>query len=139
MNSRCAQLLALLIAAAYYYLTYRIFGYTCPSILLTGLPCPGCGLTRSALLLLNGDIAGSLRMNPMLAFIPPYFILRVCKKKAAAENYLIIVLIISFIVFGWRIVHSFGTEPLVYNPNNALGSFCRKLACRIIDIFLVLF
>jgi Protein of unknown function (DUF2752) len=31
-------------------------------------PCPGCGLTRATLLLLHGDVAGSLRMHPM--FVP---------------------------------------------------------------------
>jgi hypothetical protein len=32
----------------------------CPFMLLTGLPCPGCGMTKSLLFLLNGDIQKSL-------------------------------------------------------------------------------
>ena len=35
---------------------------------LTGLHCPGCGMTRAAWLLLHGQIGASLRMNPF--FIP---------------------------------------------------------------------
>jgi hypothetical protein len=32
----------------------------CPHKLLTGLPCPGCGITRSIMALYRGDLSGSL-------------------------------------------------------------------------------
>jgi len=32
---------------------------------LTGLPCAGCGGTRSVSLLLGGDVASALGMNPL--------------------------------------------------------------------------
>jgi len=76
--------------------------------------------------LCRGDLAGSLRMNPMLLFVPAYFILAICRKKNAAENYLIFILVLSFVVYGWRMAHSFGTEPLVCNPN-AIFSFIPRL------------
>ena len=31
---------------------------------LTGLPCPGCGLTRSLIVLAHGDLATAARMHP---------------------------------------------------------------------------
>ncbi len=31
----------------------------------TGIPCPGCGLTRSWVAALHGDLAGSLRFHPL--------------------------------------------------------------------------
>lgn len=34
--------------------------WQCPFRRLTGLPCPGCGLTRSCLCLLRGEVAHSL-------------------------------------------------------------------------------
>jgi hypothetical protein len=36
----------------------------CPFRLATGLPCPGCGLTRSWVFLAHGDFAAALRANP---------------------------------------------------------------------------
>ena len=36
----------------------------CPFRLLTGLPCPGCGLTRSWVFALHGDIGASLAAHP---------------------------------------------------------------------------
>jgi Protein of unknown function (DUF2752) len=37
----------------------------CTFAQLLHLPCPGCGMTRAALLLLNGHPLDSLRMNPL--------------------------------------------------------------------------
>jgi hypothetical protein len=36
----------------------------CPSRLLFGVNCPGCGMTRSVLLTLGGDLRGALGVNP---------------------------------------------------------------------------
>lgn len=36
----------------------------CPSKLIFGIPCPGCGTTHAAKLLLSGDIVGSIIYNP---------------------------------------------------------------------------
>jgi hypothetical protein len=37
----------------------------CPFRLVTGLPCPGCGLTRSWVALLHGNLADSIRWHPL--------------------------------------------------------------------------
>jgi hypothetical protein len=37
---------------------------TCVSRYVFGLPCPGCGLTRSFVSLAHGDLVESLRFNP---------------------------------------------------------------------------
>src|SRR4051794_22012477 len=37
----------------------------CPFKVLTGLPCPGCGLTRSTVALLHGDLSTSLYFHPL--------------------------------------------------------------------------
>lgn len=37
---------------------------SCPFKSCTGLDCPGCGLQRSAIKLLEGDISGSVQMHP---------------------------------------------------------------------------
>ena len=37
----------------------------CPFKVMTGLPCPGCGLTRSAVAFLHGDPATSLFFHPL--------------------------------------------------------------------------
>jgi hypothetical protein len=42
-------------------------GWPCPLKSATGIPCPGCGLTRATAALLRGDIPASLRAH---AFAP---------------------------------------------------------------------
>lgn len=42
-------------------------GWECPIFRITGIPCPGCGLSRAVTLLLHGDLKGSLTYH---AFAP---------------------------------------------------------------------
>ena len=44
--------------------TYLPVGWPCAWKAATDLPCAGCGGTRSAMLLLSGESAAALRMNP---------------------------------------------------------------------------
>jgi len=44
---------------------------TCPSFLVTGLFCPGCGTLRAANALLNGNLVGALRMNVLAVLAIP--------------------------------------------------------------------
>jgi uncharacterized protein DUF2752 len=46
-------------------------GWVCPFFRLTGIPCPGCGLTRAVILLLKGDFRASLRFH---AFAPIFLL-----------------------------------------------------------------
>jgi hypothetical protein len=38
-------------------------GWLCPMKAATGIPCPGCGLTRAAAALFRGDLSASLRTH----------------------------------------------------------------------------
>jgi hypothetical protein len=39
----------------------------CPFHALTGVPCPGCGVTRAALAFFRGDLAAAFGWNPLAA------------------------------------------------------------------------
>jgi len=45
--------------------------WECPFFRLTGIPCPGCGLSRAMMLLLKGDLSGSFRFH---AFAPIFLL-----------------------------------------------------------------
>ncbi len=45
----------------------------CPTASLFGVPCPGCGLTRATLRLLQGDLSGALRLHPLVMVLAPLF------------------------------------------------------------------
>jgi len=46
------------------FVIVNLFSFKCPFLNLTGLPCPGCGYTRSMESLVNGDIYSSFMHNP---------------------------------------------------------------------------
>lgn len=50
----------------WYLLVKRIKGAFCPFVILFGLPCPGCGLTRAALYLFRGSLKEAFYMNPAI-------------------------------------------------------------------------
>lgn len=43
-----------------------LLGTPCCFVWIFGIPCPFCGMTRAAFLLLQGDFAGSFAFQPML-------------------------------------------------------------------------
>jgi hypothetical protein len=55
-------------------------GWECPIFRITGIPCPGCGLSRAVTLLLRGDFKGSLRYH---AFAPIFLLTIVAVLLAA--------------------------------------------------------
>ena len=75
----CAEARRYAAAAAafciYLLVTKCVFGYVCPSMIITGLPCPGCGLTRAGVYFFTGRFSQSLEVHPL--FIP-VFLLALC-------------------------------------------------------------
>ena len=58
----------------------------CPSRLLFGVNCPGCGMTRSVLLTLGGDLRGALDVNPAGPFLVAALILLALQLILAARG-----------------------------------------------------
>lgn len=56
--------LGLLAAVVLYFVLHGLFDAFCPSVLITGFPCPGCGMTRAVIYLFRGQIGRSCAINP---------------------------------------------------------------------------
>ena len=70
------------LAAAFAYSPYVFDGpVVCPLHGISGLPCPGCGLTRAFCALAKGDVAGALAFN---AFSIPLALLFIVAPLIAA-------------------------------------------------------
>jgi hypothetical protein len=46
-------------------------GWRCPVLLVAGVPCPTCGITRAVRLALHGDLAGATRLHPLMWLAVP--------------------------------------------------------------------
>lgn len=70
MKTEAKSILFGLILAGLLVLGMFIFDAGCFIRNITGLPCPGCGLTRGLFAALGGDLAGAFRMHPLF-WLPP--------------------------------------------------------------------
>ena len=50
----------------YYLMVEGLFSAFCPLVIITGFPCPGCGMTRAFLAVLTGHFVRAWRLNPMI-------------------------------------------------------------------------
>lgn len=72
-KKRLAGLGLLLLAGFLYYIETQTLGFTlqCPLHQLTGLKCPGCGITTACIALLQGRFADAFWANAGLAVALP--------------------------------------------------------------------
>ncbi len=102
----------------------------CPMVLLTGFPCPGCGMSRAAVLFLKGHWKEAWQMHPfiyivlilaVLAFIQRYIWGRSLSAIGRAAV-LTALLAIGFYIY--RIVKFFPCQaPMTYEAHNAARIF----------------
>lgn len=57
------------------FCNYTGFGIPCLFNLITGLKCPGCGITRMCLSLLRFDFKSAFNYNPAILILFPFFVL----------------------------------------------------------------
>lgn len=74
-------LLVLLVMTAAAYASASVLGWGCPVWHFTGIPCPGCGLSRAAFALLRLDFWTAFRYHPMIYVLPPVVLLVLFRKK----------------------------------------------------------
>ena len=67
-NYRIRFLILVLFCAA--LLGIVLLGINCPFRSLTGIPCPGCGMTRAWLAALRLDFLAAFRYHPMFWSVP---------------------------------------------------------------------
>ena len=107
-----------------------IFGAFCPMVIFTGLPCPGCGLTRSVCYLFTGHLQQSFYINPMgipIVCLIIYFLWNryIIGRKAKGMMYLIAAAVAFLVLlYVWRMVLFFPERvPYVYTEKNIMSDF----------------
>lgn len=98
--------IALLILICYFILTQSLFHTVCPFAILSGLPCPGCGLTRSGFALLSGDFISAWNTNPTIYLWVPLILYGILFRYLLGKKppaYLVCVGIVSVITITWFI------------------------------------
>ena len=116
-----------LILGIYLLITEITLREICPLVILTGLPCPGCGLTRSSICIWSGHFKEALHYNAM-GYLWNLWIVywgytrywKGCKWKRALR-YLTGIAVLTVIYYCYRMGTMFpGEEPMNYNTRNLL-------------------
>ncbi len=102
----------------------------CPSRELLGLPCPGCGLTRSILLILRGHFVESWQLQPFgyawlalgVVFLLDRYVLE--SRQRLWKGMLAAVCVGMMVLYGYRMMTMFPhREPMTYYEENLLRRF----------------
>ena len=129
---KCRVALAVLIL--YTAAVNLLFHAFCPMVIVCGLPCPGCGLSRAALCVLTGRWRQAWQLNPMIfpiAAAACYFAWNryIRRRRAAGMTAVIAALAVMLLaVYAVRMYLYFPNRiPYVYTADNMLA---RVLALR---------
>lgn len=114
----------------YYLIIHSIFNAFCPFLVTTGLPCPGCGLTRAALYLLQGQPGRAAHINPPIflllgfAMYCGYFRYIKGSPVRGIKGALAALTAGILILYAVRMYLYFpGRAPYVYQSNNLLAAW----------------
>lgn len=106
-----------LILIIYYIVVRTITGKFCPSVIITGLPCPGCGMTRATIFLLTGQFARAARINPAIFLWAAFAVYAVVQRyirgrKVKGATWLLTVIALLMIgLYIYRMVTVFPNRP----------------------------
>ena len=114
------------IAAAHRAVLRHFLYSLCPMVLITGYPCPACGMTRAGVLVLTGHFAAAWKLQPFI-YILGAFVLAVViwryllfKRSIKWMKWCLIVIMLLMIAFYiYRMALYFpDTPPMTYYQYN---------------------
>lgn len=121
----CGLLPGIILCGVWFLIMDILFGKICAARILFGIPCPGCGLTRAAVLLVKGHFLESFRMHPLLPAViigvGYYLFLTYFTDRSLpyAKIWISAGVILFLAVYFIRIKLYFpSVEPMNYDPGN---------------------
>lgn len=118
-----------------YFAIGRKFLYSlCPSVLVTGFPCPGCGMTRAVFSILKGNFAAAWHLNPFsyaaVILVVMFVVQRYIRRKdvKCLGKYLVVAAVGMLLFYIYRMLHDFpGEPPMSYYRGNLLNRILQML------------
>lgn len=101
------------------YLAFHLVGIGCPIKFVTGVSCPGCGMSRACLWLLAGNIAYAFYFHPLFWAVPLFPILYILREmnKISKKAYDIFIRIICILFLAVWLIRMFsGSDVVVFAP-----------------------
>lgn len=102
----------------------QLLVYHCPLRAITGIPCPGCGMTTALKQLLSGEVQASFHTHPMLV---PTLVMAAAaaaalafRKEKLAARLAMVWGIAMLGVYVWRMAVWFPQAPMAALPDGLL-------------------
>lgn len=100
-------ILTLFLMSCYISIITYIFGMSCPLKILFGIPCPGCGMTRAIIAILQLDFQAALHYHPMIVFLPflAYIMIQIIAGKVTKKliNLLAFIVLLFLVTYCLRL------------------------------------
>lgn len=116
------DLTALLAIALFYGILELALGITCPIKLLTGISCPGCGMSRAWCHVLRADWQRAVYFHPLF-WMPILWCLLVFLRSRISKSIYNAAMALSFFLFFAvyiRRMHTPGQDIVVFRPQDGL-------------------
>jgi len=111
----------------YVCITHLLKIISCPFLLITGIPCPGCGLGRAFFALVSFNFKEAFNMNPTIFILPFTLWIIIFKErplinKVYKNKYFWIILIsLVLLIYVLRMIFIFPDYPLEYFNENLIN------------------
>ena len=122
--------IAILLFVALNIVVRKVFRAFCPFLIVTGLPCAGCGMTRAVFCFLTGQFERGMNLNPaaplwilwIAAFVINRYILG--KNSKWIRVLLGMVVVITLVIYLYRMLTQFPSyPPMTYYRNNIMAKY----------------
>lgn len=105
----------------YFLIGKRYLHTLCPCVMVTGFPCPACGLTRAAFCVLRGRYRDAWYLHPFIYAILVWTVLFAVrryllqKETKSLKKWAAFVLVGMILFYGYRMMRYFpGESPMTY-------------------------
>ena len=116
------------VLVVYTIIVNLVFHAFCPVVIVSGFPCPGCGITRATVCLLAGRWPQAWQLNPVIyavAMTAAWFCINryLMGRKAAGIKWMIAAVFVLLIGVYLVRMHIYfpGRVPYVYTEDNMLA------------------
>ena len=120
-----------LLFIGYSIVVRHVFHAFCPMLIITGIPCAGCGMTRAICCILTGQLQRGMDLNPAAPFWIVWFVLWGIERYIFGRNrkwilYLLaFVCVITLLIYIIRMSTQFPSyPPMTYYRGNILSKYC---------------
>lgn len=113
------------------YIFFSVLGIGCPIKFVTGISCPGCGMTRAWISLFNMDIQGAFYYHPLFFLPTIYLLLFVFKNKISYKIFICLITLGIFSFLTTYILRILNPRDIVVDINIDNGfvySLLKKIA-----------